>query len=176
MVSNKSDYGGGLSSMKPCEDGIVPVYEDLEAVAIPKTLKPVGDLHDTMLKTKETPKAKNGKHSAISVAYQSLNVYGFGTATGYQKTFANYPLACLSLLGQLLGLARKSRIDILQDFEGLVSSGEMLLVLGRPGSGCTTFLKTLAGHTHGLNVDPSSEINYQGKATGGPAHVYLYLI
>ena len=54
---------------------------------------------------------------------------------------------------------KKSRIDILRGFEG-----EMLLVLERPGSGCTTLLRTLAGHTHGLYVDKDSKFNYQGKA------------
>lgn len=36
---------------------------------------------------------------------------------------------------------------ILKDFSGIVKPGEMMLVIGRPGSGCTTFLKTLAGQT-----------------------------
>jgi ABC-type hemin transport system ATPase subunit len=39
----------------------------------------------------------------------------------------------------------------------------MLLVLGRPGSGCSTMLKTIAGETHGLYVADNSHINYQGK-------------
>jgi ABC-type hemin transport system ATPase subunit len=39
----------------------------------------------------------------------------------------------------------------------------MLVVLGRPGSGCTTFLKTIAGEMHGLNITEDSHINYQGK-------------
>lgn len=29
-------------------------------------------------------------------------------------------------------------------------------------SGCSTLLKTIAGETHGIYVDPTSEINYQG--------------
>lgn len=118
---------------------------------------------------------ENTKHST-SVAFRNLNVYGFGTATDYQKTFANYPLACISFLGALFGRVRRSRIDILRDFEGLVSCGELLLVLGRPGSGCTTFLKTLAGHTHGLHVDQSSEINYQGEITDGFILLRLHVL
>ena len=35
-------------------------------------------------------------------------------------------------------------------------------MLGRPGSGCSTFLKTISGETHGFKVDSISEINYQG--------------
>lgn len=100
---------------------------------------------------------------ASGVAYRNLNVYGFGVSTDYQKTFANYPLVYLSRFGTLFGRQRKSRIDILQDFEGIVNSGEILLVLGKPGSGCTTFLKALAGQTHGFFIDQKSKINYQGK-------------
>lgn len=33
---------------------------------------------------------------------------------------------------------------IIKDFSGIVKDGEMLLVLGRPGSGCSTFLRSLA--------------------------------
>jgi energy-coupling factor transporter ATP-binding protein EcfA2 len=36
---------------------------------------------------------------------------------------------------------------LLKDFSGLLRPGEMMLVVGRPGSGCSTFLKTLAGLT-----------------------------
>ena len=36
------------------------------------------------------------------------------------------------------------------------------MVLGRPGSGCSTLLKTIAGETHGFFIDQKSEINYQG--------------
>jgi ABC-type multidrug transport system ATPase subunit len=33
--------------------------------------------------------------------------------------------------------------------DGVVKEGEMLLVLGKPGSGATTLLKTIAGETRG---------------------------
>ena len=38
----------------------------------------------------------------------------------------------------------------------------MLVVLGRPGSGCSTLLKTISGETHGFYIDKGSDINYQG--------------
>ena len=57
---------------------------------------------------------------------------------------------------------RKTRKQILQGFDGLVPSGEMLLVLGRPGSGCTTLLKTLAGQSTGLIIDEKARISYGG--------------
>jgi ATP-binding cassette subfamily G (WHITE) protein 2 (SNQ2) len=36
---------------------------------------------------------------------------------------------------------------LLKDFNGILAPGEMMLVVGRPGSGCSTFLKALAGLT-----------------------------
>lgn len=42
-------------------------------------------------------------------------------------------------------LHRPSSRPILRDFSAAIQPGEMVLVIGKPGSGCTTFLKTLAG-------------------------------
>lgn len=66
------------------------------------------------------------------VAYKNLNVHGFGTPTDYQKTFGNAPLELSSFPGRVTGKG-KTKIQILRDFDGLVKSGEMLVVLGRPG-------------------------------------------
>lgn len=40
---------------------------------------------------------------------------------------------------------RPSSRPILRNFSVAIQPGEMILVIGKPGSGCTTFLKTLAG-------------------------------
>ncbi|KAF3807378.1 ZEB2-regulated ABC transporter 1 [Colletotrichum gloeosporioides] len=96
------------------------------------------------------------------VAFRNLNVFGYSTGTQYQKSTGNI---ALSIATNLIGLATgrtKGRIDILQDFEGLVEPGEMLLALGPPGSGCSTLLRTLAGQTEGLNVSTDSYMNFRG--------------
>ena len=67
------------------------------------------------------------------VAYRNLSAHGFGEATDYQKTFGNYPLEVGSLFKRLIGRRQQTKIQILRDFDGLVRSGEMLVVLGRPG-------------------------------------------
>ncbi|KGO44533.1 CDR ABC transporter [Penicillium expansum] len=95
------------------------------------------------------------------VAFQNLNVYGFGTPVDFQKTVGNIALETGTLISQLLGRS-KQRIDILHNLDGVVEAGEMLAVLGPPGSGCSTLLKTIAGETHGLYVDGNSALNYQG--------------
>ncbi|KAK7515313.1 ABC-2 type transporter-domain-containing protein [Phyllosticta citriasiana] len=95
------------------------------------------------------------------IAFKNLNVYGFGTETDYQKSVGNVFLEGIGLAKRIMGQAQR-RIDILNDFEGLVEAGEMLVVLGPPGSGCSTFLKTVAGETHGFEIEPDSYLNYQG--------------
>lgn len=39
----------------------------------------------------------------------------------------------------------------MKNFKGLMKPGEMCLVLGRPGSGCTTFLKVIANQRSGFS-------------------------
>ncbi|KAL4806318.1 ABC-2 type transporter-domain-containing protein [Aspergillus unguis] len=96
------------------------------------------------------------------VSFRNLNAFGYGTAADYQMDVANMWLKGYGWARRLFGFGDKVRIDILRDFEGFVRSGEMLVVLGRPGSGCSTFLKTIAGETHGLWLDKGTDIQYQG--------------
>ncbi|KAF2656342.1 putative multidrug resistance ABC transporter [Lophiostoma macrostomum CBS 122681] len=95
------------------------------------------------------------------VSFRSLNVHGFGSATDYQKSVGNVWLGATGLVQKLTGKG-KNQINILRNLDGLVESGEMLVVLGPPGSGCSTFLKTITGETHGFFVDSNSYLNYQG--------------
>ena len=97
----------------------------------------------------------------LGVAFSNLNVYGFGFDTDYQKSVGNVWLEALGLVRKIMG-QRERKIEILQNLEGLVEAGEMLVVLGPPGAGCSTFLKTLTGQTHGFFVDKHSTLNYQG--------------
>ncbi|GKT60665.1 ABC-2 type transporter [Colletotrichum tofieldiae] len=97
------------------------------------------------------------------VAFRHLSVYGFGTSTDYQKSVGNIILEGASFISRLLlGRQKQQRIDILHGLDGVVQSGEMLCVLGPPGSGCSTLLRAIAGDTHGLYVSDDSLINYQG--------------
>ena len=94
-------------------------------------------------------------------AFQNLNVFGFGSDTNFQKSVGNVFLEAGNMVKKLLN-NKQRRVDILQNLEGVVHSGEMLAVLGPPGSGCSTFLKTIAGDTHGFHIDNGSELNYSG--------------
>ncbi|KAG8349702.1 ATP-binding cassette transporter CGR1 [Fusarium venenatum] len=96
------------------------------------------------------------------VAYKDLSAHGVGEATDYQKTFGNYPFELVKFAKKLMSQGESAKIQILRDFDGLIRSGEMLLVLGRPGSGCSTFLKTISGETSGFKIGEESYLNYQG--------------
>ena len=59
---------------------------------------------------------------------------------------------------------RKGERYLIKDFSGVVKAGEMMLVVGRPGSGCTTFLKSLAGlHDGYAGVDGQIKYGTMGK-------------
>ncbi|KAG4433363.1 hypothetical protein IFR05_011147 [Cadophora sp. M221] len=94
------------------------------------------------------------------IAYRDVAVFGFGSDTDYQKDVVNVMFHAANLLKE--SFRPKQRVPILTDFDGLIKSGEMCIVLGRPGSGVSTLLKTIAGKTHGLSVSDQASFNYQG--------------
>lgn len=95
------------------------------------------------------------------IAFRNLDVYGYGTATDFQTTVVNVVFKARTLFQKLTG-KKEQRIDILQGLDGVAQSGEMLCVLGPPGSGCSTLLRTVAGDTYGFHVSDQSTLNYQG--------------
>ncbi|KAG7124728.1 ABC multidrug transporter C like protein [Verticillium longisporum] len=99
----------------------------------------------------------------LGVAFKSLNVFGWSTGTESQMTVTTRITSLFQSIAQLAtGNKQKRRIDILRDFEDIVAEGELILVLGPPGSGCSTLLKTLAGETSGLQVASESYLNFRG--------------
>lgn len=67
------------------------------------------------------------------------------------------------LVAPLLPKAGGPTMPILQGHNGVLRPGEMLLVLGRPGSGCTTLLRALAASLPpGLGLGEGSEVSYGG--------------
>jgi ATP-binding cassette subfamily G (WHITE) protein 2 (PDR) len=97
----------------------------------------------------------------VSLVYRNLNVFGSGAALQLQKTVLDFCLAPLRV-GELFSFGKKDHKKILSNFDGVVKSGELLIVLGRPGSGCSTLLKTMCGELHGLDTDEKSIIHYNG--------------
>ncbi|KAL7931562.1 ABC-2 type transporter domain-containing protein [Trichoderma chlorosporum] len=97
----------------------------------------------------------------IGVSFRNLDVFGSGNAIQLQETVGSVLTAPLRL-GEFFSFGKKEPKHILHSFNGLVKSGELLVVLGRPGSGCSTLLKSICGELHGLNVGEKSNISYNG--------------
>lgn len=111
---------------------------------------------------RETSMEQQQERPNIGVAFSHMSCYGHTTTEQYQATFASYALAIPRYVGSLLSRRPAPKVQILRDLEGVVRPGEMLLVLGRPGSGCSTFLKTIAGDTRGFHIEDKAQISYQG--------------
>lgn len=107
-------------------------------------------LHEQDISRKET-----------GVAFKNLRVSGTGAALRVQGTVGSWLLSPLRI-GELFSFGKKKPKQILHGLDGLIGRGELLIVLGRPGSGCSTFLKTICGELHGLSVDQKSSIHYDG--------------
>ncbi|CRK25747.1 hypothetical protein BN1723_013684 [Verticillium longisporum] len=89
----------------------------------------------------------------IGVIWDGLTVKGIGGTTNYVQTFPNAVINFFDYVTpimSLLGLGKKGvEATLLDNFRGVCEPGEMVLVLGKPGSGCTTFLKTIANQRFG---------------------------
>lgn len=92
-------------------------------------------------------------------AFKNLKVSGSGSAINLQQNVGSVLMAPFRV-GELF--SRGPEKTILNSFDGCLKSGEMLIVLGRPGSGCSTLLKSITGELHGLNMHKESSINYNG--------------
>ncbi|KAF2851942.1 ABC transporter [Plenodomus tracheiphilus IPT5] len=123
------------------------------------------DLERTLRGRSEEEEAAGIKSKRIGVSWDGLTVSGIGGVKNYVKTFPDAFVSFFNVFEtavNLLGLGKKGKeFDILKDFKGVAKPGEMVLVLGRPGSGCTTFLKVIANQRYGYT-------KVDGKVLYGP--------
>jgi hypothetical protein len=131
-------------------------------------LNPHSDKFNARLWAKNLAKVadqRGQKFRKVGLCFENLNVFGYGTPTDFQKDVGNLWLALPGMIRRLFSsTAGQTRIDILRQFEGVIRPGEMCVVLGPPGSGCSTFLKTISGDTNGIYVNDGSYLNYQGMS------------
>ena len=102
---------------------------------------------------------------------RDLHAFGYDSDMDFQNTVGNWPFKLPELAHRLL-VNRGQKADILRGFEGLIKPGEMVCVLGPPGSGCSTLLKTISGDTHGLNIGEESKLNYNGILPETPRSIF----
>jgi ATP-binding cassette, subfamily G (WHITE), member 2, SNQ2 len=106
----------------------------------------------------------------VGVVFKNLTVKGVASKATFAKTLPDaiigtfgpdlYKLLCRFIPQLSFGRQGELR-DLIKDFTGVVRDGQMMLVLGRPGSGCTTFLKTIANE-RSTYADVQGEVLYGG--------------
>ncbi|KXJ89816.1 ABC-2 type transporter-domain-containing protein [Microdochium bolleyi] len=103
------------------------------------------------------------KPKHIGVYWNDLTVKGMGGFSNYVQTFPDAFKNFFDIWSPLRNLVGKgpafTEATLLDNFKGVVKPGEMVLVLGRPGSGCTTFLKNIANQRAGY-TGVSGEVLY----------------
>ncbi|KAG2233508.1 hypothetical protein INT48_003379 [Thamnidium elegans] len=100
------------------------------------------------------------KRKHIGVSWRNLRVEGLG-ADAYTIPTVISSVTSFFKFWEYFGKKKGSTKVIIDDLSGCCKDGEMLLVLGRPGAGCTSFLKVISNmrdsYTH-----IGGDINYGG--------------
>lgn len=104
------------------------------------------ELQGKILSMQERDAAAGYGKRELGVTWQNLAVEVLSAEAAVNENF----LSQFNLVQMARDFKKKPPIrQILQNSHGCVKPGEMLLVLGRPGSGCTTLLKLLSNRREG---------------------------
>ncbi|KAJ3023036.1 hypothetical protein HKX48_004518 [Thoreauomyces humboldtii] len=122
----------------------------------------------------DTRKQKNGEAGfevpQVFLSFKDLGVFGDAVTEPHIETvgakilnFINIFPPLISGVRALTGTKLPTPIgrQILFPSSGFIKPGEMTLVLGRPGAGCSTLLRTLSNMTEGLS-QVNGEVFYNG--------------
>ncbi|KAF2630734.1 hypothetical protein BU25DRAFT_488883 [Macroventuria anomochaeta] len=159
-ISRKSTCRN-MSLQAPCVshiqtgDSIAAEDEDTTDTAVAAETEDEFELGEFM-KEGYLEKRKDGKSAKkVGVVWKGLNVKGVGSTATFAKTVPDaimgtfgpdlYRLVTRFIPALRLGRHQQTR-TLINDFSGVLKDGEMMLVLGRPGSGCSTFLKAIANN------------------------------
>ncbi|WQF80896.1 Putative ABC transporter-like, ATP-binding domain, AAA+ ATPase domain, CDR ABC transporter [Colletotrichum destructivum] len=116
----------------------------------------------------EQSEEEKTRHSGV--IFRDLTVKGVGVGASLQPTvgdiFLGLPRKIKVLLshGPKAAFAKPPVRDLISHFDGCVRPGELLLVLGRPGSGCSTFLKAFCNQRAGFEAI-EGEVTYGGASS-----------
>lgn len=98
---------------------------------------------------------------SVGITYQGLSSIGVDAGAVNWPTVSEIGYS-IANLPKTIGKKQAQR-HIIHDHIGAVKPGELLLVLGRPGAGCSTLLKTLAGETDGF-TEVQGQVLYDGAS------------
>lgn len=132
------------------------------------------DLREYLTSSNDANSAAGIKHKHVGVTWEDLEVLGIDGEENklYVSTYADavvelitFPfVVARNLLQPILPktlLQSPPVRKIIYRNSGVLRPGEMVLVLGAPGSGCTTFLK-VAANERGTYFDVTGDVRYAG--------------
>ena len=100
------------------------------------------------------------RHSGV--IFRNLIVKGVGLGAALQPVVGDVFMGLPRAIRGGPGSGGKPPVrDLITGFDGCVRPGELLLVLGRPGSGCTTFLKAFCNQRAGFQA-VEGDVTYGG--------------
>ncbi|ODO03503.1 hypothetical protein L198_02350 [Cryptococcus wingfieldii CBS 7118] len=143
---------------------------DREAAITPTTIQSIASSWSTMeIAQSDKPIAKTNKpikgifsepgslplpdagHHSLGVVWENVTVEGSG---GSKKlTVQSFDMSALRVfyvwgfVKKIFQITTGPTRPLIQNFSGVVEEGEVLLVLGRPGSGCSTLMRALSNVT-----------------------------
>lgn len=149
-------------------EGVNPVYEDSDAEGYDARLDPNSEdfsgkawIQNMSALVRSDP--EHYKAYTISCAWKNLRAFGDSTDVAYQSTVFTIFNKVFSKAKSLVTSKNADNVfDILKPMDGLIEPGELVVVLGRPGSGCSTLLKTISANVEGYSVDSESTLSYHG--------------
>lgn len=109
------------------------------------------------------------RHSGV--IFRNLTVRGVGLGASLQPTVGDIFLGLPRMLSKLFtkgpkaALAKPPVRELISNIDGCVRPGELLLVLGRPGAGCSTFLKAFCNQRAGFEA-VDGDVTYGGTDAG----------
>lgn len=105
---------------------------------------------------KQQTEKDNFKDKRLGVTWKDLTVKGVGTDAAFQENvFSQF-----NIPGAIKAGKNKAQLKTIVDSSfGCVKPGEMILVLGRPGAGCTSLLKMLANKRQGY-AEVTGDVKY----------------
>ncbi|KAI0469561.1 ABC-2 type transporter-domain-containing protein [Xylaria cf. heliscus] len=110
-----------------------------------------------------------GSEKRVGVVYRNLNVKGIGSTASFVRTVPDAVLGTfgpdlyrnITKLFPSLQFRKPPTRTLIHDFTGCVRDGEMMLVLGRPGAGCSTFLKAITNNRESFAA-VEGDVSYGG--------------
>ena len=127
----------------------------------------INNLMSRMFGRTRQESSEEEKTRHVGVVFKNLTVKGMGQGAALQPSvgdiFLNLPRFLKNFVtrGPKKAAGKPPVRTIINDFSGCIKPGEMLLVLGRPGAGCSTFLKMIGNQRFGFE-EIEGDVTYGG--------------